>query len=115
LIIGLLLYVDRCCAADQAVGNDSQRNEAESELANDNFDTIAAMNISVRDRFERWARDHLAVGFNLDEVAAALGASKRTLSRRVLGHDAVVLFPEPARREFFASIQTPCDIIHWLI
>ena len=35
------------------------------------------------ERFERWARDHLATGFNLDEAAAALGASKRTLSRRV--------------------------------
>jgi transcriptional regulator GlxA family with amidase domain len=35
------------------------------------------------ERFERWARAHLAVGFNLDEAAAALGASKRTLSRRV--------------------------------
>ena len=35
------------------------------------------------ERFERWARDHLAAGFNLDEAATALGASKRTLSRRV--------------------------------
>ncbi|AZN99229.1 helix-turn-helix domain-containing protein [Mesorhizobium sp. M9A.F.Ca.ET.002.03.1.2] len=35
------------------------------------------------ERFERWARDHLATGFNLDEAAATLGASKRTLSRRV--------------------------------
>jgi transcriptional regulator GlxA family with amidase domain len=35
------------------------------------------------ERFERWARDHLAAGFNLDEAASALGASKRTLSRRV--------------------------------
>lgn len=35
------------------------------------------------ERFERWAREHLAVGFNLDEAAATLGASKRTLSRRV--------------------------------
>jgi transcriptional regulator GlxA family with amidase domain len=35
------------------------------------------------ERFERWARAHLATGFNLDEAASALGASKRTLSRRV--------------------------------
>ncbi|MBZ9796042.1 GlxA family transcriptional regulator [Mesorhizobium sp. ES1-4] len=35
------------------------------------------------ERFERWARGRLAEGFNLDEAAAALGASKRTLSRRV--------------------------------
>jgi transcriptional regulator GlxA family with amidase domain len=34
-------------------------------------------------RFERWARDHLAGGFSLDEAAHATGASKRTLTRRV--------------------------------
>ncbi|RTM01383.1 MAG: helix-turn-helix domain-containing protein [Hyphomicrobiales bacterium] len=35
------------------------------------------------ERFERWARARLAAGFNLDEAATAVGASKRTLSRRV--------------------------------
>ena len=34
-------------------------------------------------RFERWARDHLADGFSLDEAADAIGASKRTLARRI--------------------------------
>jgi transcriptional regulator GlxA family with amidase domain len=34
-------------------------------------------------RFERWARDHLTVGFSLDEAARAIGASKRTLARRI--------------------------------
>lgn len=34
-------------------------------------------------RFERWARDHLADGFSLDEAAHAIGASKRTLARRI--------------------------------
>ncbi len=34
-------------------------------------------------RFERWARDHLAGGFSLDEAADAVGASKRTLARRI--------------------------------
>lgn len=34
-------------------------------------------------RFERWARDHLADGFSLDEAAHATGASKRTLTRRI--------------------------------
>jgi transcriptional regulator GlxA family with amidase domain len=34
-------------------------------------------------RFERWARDHLAEGFSLDEAARATGASKRTLTRRI--------------------------------
>jgi len=34
-------------------------------------------------RFEGWARDHLASGFSLDEAAHAIGASKRTLARRI--------------------------------
>jgi transcriptional regulator GlxA family with amidase domain len=34
-------------------------------------------------KFERWARDRLADGFSLDEAARAVGASKRTLTRRV--------------------------------
>jgi transcriptional regulator GlxA family with amidase domain len=34
-------------------------------------------------RFERWARDHLSDGFSLDEAARAIGAGKRTLSRRI--------------------------------
>jgi transcriptional regulator GlxA family with amidase domain len=36
-------------------------------------------------RFERWARDHLADGFSLDEAAQSIGASKRTLARRIDG------------------------------
>jgi transcriptional regulator GlxA family with amidase domain len=36
-------------------------------------------------RFERWARDRLADGFSLDEAARAIGASKRTLARRISG------------------------------
>lgn len=36
-------------------------------------------------RFERWARAHLAEGFSLDEAAKAAGTSKRTLARRVAG------------------------------
>ena len=34
-------------------------------------------------RFERWARARLARGFSLDEAARAVGASKRTLARRM--------------------------------
>ena len=34
-------------------------------------------------RFDRWARDHLSEGFRLDVAAVALGASTRTLTRRV--------------------------------
>jgi transcriptional regulator GlxA family with amidase domain len=45
-------------------------------------DHLAHSNPLVQ-RFERWARDHLANGFLLDEAAHAVGASKRTLTRRV--------------------------------
>jgi transcriptional regulator GlxA family with amidase domain len=34
-------------------------------------------------RFEQWAREHLAEGFSLDEAAHALATSKRTLARRI--------------------------------
>jgi transcriptional regulator GlxA family with amidase domain len=34
-------------------------------------------------RFERWAREHLAEGFSLDQAATALATSKRTLARRM--------------------------------
>jgi transcriptional regulator GlxA family with amidase domain len=35
------------------------------------------------ERFEAWARTRLAQGFSLDEAARAVGASKRTLARRL--------------------------------
>jgi AraC-like DNA-binding protein len=35
------------------------------------------------ERFERWARARLALGFSLDEAADALATSKRTLARRL--------------------------------
>ena len=38
---------------------------------------------SLIQRFERWAREHLAAGFSLDQAAEALGTSKRTLARRM--------------------------------
>lgn len=37
----------------------------------------------VVQRFDAWARANLARGFSLDEAARAVGASKRTLARRV--------------------------------
>jgi transcriptional regulator GlxA family with amidase domain len=40
---------------------------------------------AIVQRFERWARGRLARGFSLDEAARAVGASKRTLARRM--HD----------------------------
>ncbi|MCI4680499.1 helix-turn-helix domain-containing protein [Rhodoblastus acidophilus] len=39
----------------------------------------------VLDRFERWARNHLADGFSLKDAAFAAGASERTLARRLRG------------------------------
>jgi transcriptional regulator GlxA family with amidase domain len=34
-------------------------------------------------RFEHWAREHLADGFSLDEAAQAVATSERTLARRI--------------------------------
>ena len=48
-------------------------------------------------RFERWARRRLAKGFSLDQAAAALGTSKRTLARRmesVLGKSPLAFFQD---------------------
>jgi transcriptional regulator GlxA family with amidase domain len=38
---------------------------------------------SQAQQFERWARLRLAEGFSLDQAAAALATSKRTLARRM--------------------------------
>jgi transcriptional regulator GlxA family with amidase domain len=49
------------------------------------------------ERFERWARSRLTRGFSLDEAAAAVGTSKRTLARRlhaVLGKSPLSYFQE---------------------
>jgi transcriptional regulator GlxA family with amidase domain len=48
-------------------------------------------------KFERWARERLAEGFSLDEAAAALATSKRTLARRtesVLGKSPLDYFQD---------------------
>ena len=48
-------------------------------------------------KFERWSRNHLADGFSLDEAARAIGASKRTLDRRinaVLGKSPLAYFQD---------------------
>lgn len=39
----------------------------------------------IVERFERWARSHLADGFSLRRAARAAGASERTLARRLRG------------------------------
>lgn len=49
------------------------------------------------EKFERWARGHLADGFSLDAAAGAIGASKRTLARRleqVLGRTPLSYFQD---------------------
>jgi transcriptional regulator GlxA family with amidase domain len=49
------------------------------------------------ERFERWARARLTHGFSLEDAAAATGASKRTLARRmqaVLGKSPLSYFQE---------------------
>ena len=48
-------------------------------------------------KFERWARNRLALGFSLDEAARAVGASKRTLIRRItnaLGRSPLAYFQD---------------------
>jgi len=48
-------------------------------------------------KFERWARERLAEGFSLDEAAAALATSKRTLARRmqsVMGKSPLAYFQD---------------------
>ncbi|CAB3757108.1 GlxA family transcriptional regulator [Paraburkholderia humisilvae] len=48
-------------------------------------------------RFERWARDNLAVGFSLQEAARALSVGARTLQRRteaVLGKSPLAFFQD---------------------
>jgi transcriptional regulator GlxA family with amidase domain len=59
-------------------------------------DHLAHSDELVRD-FERWARDHLADGFSLDEAARAVKATKRTLTRRlkaVLGKSPLSYFQD---------------------
>lgn len=49
------------------------------------------------EKFERWARGHLMEGFSLNAAAAAVGASKRTLARRleqVLGRTPLSYFQD---------------------
>ncbi|CAO3420617.1 GlxA family transcriptional regulator [Azospirillum endophyticum] len=49
------------------------------------------------ERFERWARDHLADGFSLDAAAAALAVGPRTLQRRteaVVGRSPLAFFQD---------------------
>jgi transcriptional regulator GlxA family with amidase domain len=63
-------------------------------------------------RFERWARDNLANGFSLDEAAHAVGASKRTLARRinkVLGKSPLSYFQDLRVERAVHLLQTSSD------
>jgi transcriptional regulator GlxA family with amidase domain len=40
---------------------------------------------AVVERFDRWARENLSNGFSLDDASRAIGASPRTLARRLRG------------------------------
>jgi transcriptional regulator GlxA family with amidase domain len=56
-----------------------------------------AHNDPLVERFEGWARSRLKQGFSLDDAAAAVGASKRTLARRLsaaLGRTPLSYFQE---------------------
>jgi transcriptional regulator GlxA family with amidase domain len=53
--------------------------------------------------FERWARARLTGGFSLDSAAKAVGASKRTLTRRLQS----VLGKSPM--SYFQSLRVRCD------
>jgi transcriptional regulator GlxA family with amidase domain len=55
-------------------------------------------------QFERWGRERLADGFSLDEAARAIGASKRTLARRI--ND--VLGKSPLSYFRICASSTPC-------
>jgi transcriptional regulator GlxA family with amidase domain len=49
------------------------------------------------ERFERWAREHLATGFSLQDAASALSVTTRTLQRRteaVLGKSPLAFFQD---------------------
>jgi transcriptional regulator GlxA family with amidase domain len=61
------------------------------------------------ERFERWARDHLATGFSLPEAASALSVTGRTLQRRteaVLGKSPLAFFQDirVERAQYLISI-----------
>jgi transcriptional regulator GlxA family with amidase domain len=64
--------------------------------------------------FERWARDHLADGFSLNEAARAIGASKRTLARRinaVLGKSPLSYFQDLRVERAVHLLRTSSDTV----
>jgi transcriptional regulator GlxA family with amidase domain len=68
----------------------------------------------VVERFEQWARGHLAQGFDLAEAARCVGASERTLSRRmraVLGKSPLAFFQDLRIQYAVHRLQTSADSV----
>lgn len=66
------------------------------------------------ERFERWARSNLAQGFSMDAAARAIGASERTLGRRlqsVLGKSPLAYFQDLRIERAVHLLQTSGDSI----
>jgi transcriptional regulator GlxA family with amidase domain len=68
----------------------------------------------VVERFEQWARQSLAQGFSLSEAARVVGASERTLARRlqnVLGKSPLAYFQDLRVQQAMHLLQTSSDSI----
>lgn len=68
----------------------------------------------VVERFEQWARDRLAQGFDLADAARCVGASERTLARRmkaVLGKSPLAFFQDLRIQHAVHRLQTSADSI----
>lgn len=66
------------------------------------------------ERFEAWARSHLAQGFSLQEAVRAIGSSERTLARRlqrVLGKTPLSYFQELRVEYAVHRLQTSRDSV----
>jgi transcriptional regulator GlxA family with amidase domain len=68
----------------------------------------------IVERFERWAREHLGKGFSLDAAAIAVGASERTLARRlrtVLGKTPLSYFQDLRVEHAVHLLQTSAESV----
>ena len=66
------------------------------------------------ERFERWARAHIAEGFSLTHAAHAIGASSRTLGRRlqaVLGKSPLAYFQDLRVERAVHLLQTSSESV----
>jgi transcriptional regulator GlxA family with amidase domain len=68
----------------------------------------------VVERFERWARENLSNGFSLDDASRAIGASPRTLARRlraVLGKSPLSYFQDLRVERAVHLLQTTSESV----